>query len=172
MKQQTRSHTRVTINGKPPAAAKWLGHLGLTYGRTCRSFLMCRPGLRGDMSPDWCDSVGCHPAKQKVTSSIPSQSMCLGCGFVPGQDAYERQPIDVSFSHLFDVSLPLFLTLFPSLEIKSLKKKQTKLEHQNLEAFSSVEYWVFHSRVPFIWLVLRGCLLLSPCRFYESFSTS
>ena len=45
------------------------------------------------------------PANQRVTSSIPSQGTCLGCG--PGS-AREWQP------HI-DIALPLFLPPFPSL---------------------------------------------------------
>ena len=47
---------------------------------------------------------------ERVTSLSPSQGPCLGCG--PGLQlgALERQP------HI-DVSLPLFLPLFPSLKI-------------------------------------------------------
>ena len=34
-------------------------------------------------SPDQCDSVGCHPAKGRVTGLISSQGTCLGCRFSP-----------------------------------------------------------------------------------------
>ena len=49
--------------------------------------------------------VGCHPAKRKVTGSIPGQSICLGRGCGPRSGTYKRQPISVS--------LPLFLPPFP-----------------------------------------------------------
>ena len=39
------------------------------------------------------------PANQKVTSSIPSQGTCLGCGPGPQLGACKRQPIDVSLTH-------------------------------------------------------------------------
>ena len=52
--------------------------------------------------------IECQPVKQRVTSSIPSQGTCLGCGPGPQCGAHERQ------SHI-DVSLPLFLPSFPSL---------------------------------------------------------
>ena len=54
--------------------------------------------------------VGCHPAKQKVTNSIPSQGTGLGCGNVPSRGACERQP------HI-DASLPLSPSLPFSLKI-------------------------------------------------------
>ena len=53
----------------------------------------------------WIES---QPVKQRVACSIPSQGTCLGCGPGPQWGACERQP------HI-DVSLPLFLLLFPSL---------------------------------------------------------
>ena len=51
--------------------------------------------------------VGHRPKKPKVTSLIPSEGTCLGCGPVPGLGACDRQ--------LIDVSLPFFLLPFPSL---------------------------------------------------------
>ena len=58
-----------------------------------------------------------QPVNQRVAGSIPSQGKCLGCG--PGSQLGEskRQPHS-------DVSLPLFLPPFPSVnkQIKSLKK--------------------------------------------------
>ena len=50
------------------------------------------------------------PVNQRVSSLIPSQGTCLGCGPGPQCRVGERQP------HT-DVSLPLFLSPFPSLEI-------------------------------------------------------
>ena len=47
-------------------------------------------------------------AKQKVTSSIPSQGTCLGCRPGPQYEVLEGQP------HI-DVSLPLFVSPFPYL---------------------------------------------------------
>ena len=52
--------------------------------------------------------IECWPVNQRVTSSIPSQGMCLGCGLGPLWGAHERQP------HT-DVSLPLLLSPYPSL---------------------------------------------------------
>ena len=49
-----------------------------------------------------------RPENKMVAGSIPSQGTCLGCGPGPQWGAHERQP------HI-DVSLPLFLLLFPSL---------------------------------------------------------
>ena len=57
----------------------------------------------------WLSGLGIPLAKQKVTGLIPDQGMCLGCGFSPDWGAYETQPINVS--------LPLYLPHFPSLEI-------------------------------------------------------
>ena len=48
--------------------------------------------------------IECQPANQRVSSSIPSQDTCLGCGSGHQQGAHERHP------HT-DVSLPLS---FPS----------------------------------------------------------
>ena len=39
------------------------------------------------------------PVNQKVTSSIPSQGTCLGCGPRPQLGVSERQPINVSLTH-------------------------------------------------------------------------
>ena len=52
--------------------------------------------------------IECGAVNQRVTGSIPSQGTCLGCrpGLLWGM--HERQP------HI-DVSLPLFLLLFPAL---------------------------------------------------------
>ena len=52
--------------------------------------------------------IECQPANQRVASSIPSQGTCLGCRPGPQLGAHERQPY-------VDVSLPLFITPFPSL---------------------------------------------------------
>ena len=43
--------------------------------------------------------VGRHPAKQKVTGSIPGQGACLGYRQGPQLGACKRQPIDVSLAH-------------------------------------------------------------------------
>ena len=43
--------------------------------------------------------VGRWPANQKVTSSIPTQGTCLGCGPGPWLGECERQPISVSLTH-------------------------------------------------------------------------
>ena len=53
--------------------------------------------------------VGHHPEKQKVTSSIPDQGTCLGCGPGPWLGVCERQLIDVSFYHTW---MFLFLCFF------------------------------------------------------------
>ena len=45
-----------------------------------------------------------QPANQRVTSSIPNQGTCLGCGPGPQLGVLKRQP------HI-DVSLPLYPTL-------------------------------------------------------------
>ena len=61
------------------------------------------------------------PVKQKAAGTIT----CLGCWPGPQLGASERQPIDVSLSHI-DVCLPLFLPSFRSLQKK--KKKERKKE--------------------------------------------
>ena len=50
----------------------------------------------------------CQPEKQGVPGSIPTQGTYLGCGSGPQKGVHKRQ------SHT-NVSLPLFLTLIPSL---------------------------------------------------------
>ena len=57
--------------------------------------------------------VGRHPTKRKVDSLIPGQGMCLGWASVSGWGAFERQPIDVSFS--IDTFLLLFSLPSPNL---------------------------------------------------------
>ena len=52
----------------------------------------------------------CQPANHRVTSSIPSQDTCLGCGPGPQWGVRKRQ------LHI-DISLPLFLLPFPSLKV-------------------------------------------------------
>ena len=49
-----------------------------------------------------------QPVNQRVTSSVPSQGTCLGCGPGPQLGSHKKQ------SHI-DVSLPLFLLPFPLL---------------------------------------------------------
>ena len=50
----------------------------------------------------------CCLANPKIAGSIPSQGTCLGCGPGPQKAVRERQ------SHI-DVSLPFFLSSFPSV---------------------------------------------------------
>ena len=52
--------------------------------------------------------IECWPVNQKVITSIPSKGTCLGCGPGAQWSACERQP------HI-EVSLPLFLSPFPSV---------------------------------------------------------
>ena len=52
--------------------------------------------------------IECRPMNQGVSSSIPSQGTCLGCGPGPQEGERERRP------HI-DVSVPLFFPPFPSL---------------------------------------------------------
>ena len=44
--------------------------------------------------------IECQPVNQKVTGLIPSQGTCLGFRPGPHLGAHERQPIDVSLTHL------------------------------------------------------------------------
>ena len=68
----------------------------------------------------------CQPVNQKVTSSIPSQSTCLGCGPGPQLGVWERQLIDVSLVHrCFSPSLSPFLPL-PLVVNTSLKEFNLK----------------------------------------------
>ena len=47
----------------------------------------------------WLSWLECRPINRKVTSSIPGQGTCLGCGSVPStQYTCERQPVNVSLS--------------------------------------------------------------------------
>ena len=43
--------------------------------------------------------LGHHPQSQKAASLIPSQGIRLGCGPDPLSGVYERQLINVSFTH-------------------------------------------------------------------------
>ena len=69
-----------------------------------------------------------QPANQRVASSSPSQGTCLGCRPGPQWGVRERQP------HT-DVSLPLFLPIFPFLKVN----KQNLLKNSAL----SIKYVVF-----------------------------
>ena len=63
--------------------------------------------------PDQCDAAAwALSRKRKVTSSSPSQGMCLGCGFGPGRGTYDRQPVDMPLVlYYVDVSFPPFPSL-------------------------------------------------------------
>ena len=50
----------------------------------------------------------CRPGNREVTGWIPGQGTCLGCGPGPQEGVCKRSP------HI-DVSLPLFLSPFPSI---------------------------------------------------------
>ena len=72
-----------------------------------------------------------QPVNQRVTSSIPNQGTCLGCGRGPQHGASEKQP------HT-DVSLPPFLLPFPILKIKKKMLNLIKIgeflcSHFNIE---------------------------------------
>ena len=54
----------------------------------------------------------CQPVNCKVTSLIPSQDTCLGCGLGPQLGECKRQLIDVSLTHQH--FSPLFLPPSPS----------------------------------------------------------
>ena len=54
--------------------------------------------------------IDCWHANQRVAGLIPSQGTCLGFRLGPQLGVHKRQP------HT-DVSLPLFLSPFPSLKI-------------------------------------------------------
>ena len=78
--------------------------------------------LKHSFSPGWCGSnLRAPTCEPKGPGSIPNQGTCLGCGPGPQLGAGKRQP------HI-DVSLPLFLPVFPSLKINKifyfLKKAQ------------------------------------------------
>ena len=60
------------------------------------------------------------PVRQKFVGSIPNQGTCLGLGSLPGQDAWERQPIDVAH-----VDVSHSLCLHPSSSLS--KSQQTYL---------------------------------------------
>ena len=76
--------------------------------------------LNGEViSPDPCGLVEHHSAKQKVDSSIPSQGMCLGCGF-GSWSGFIQEETEPCFSHTL-----MFLSLtfsFPSLFKKTKPK--------------------------------------------------
>ena len=58
--------------------------------------------------------VGCHPVKQRVTGSIPSQGTRRGCGFVRQSRVHMRGNQLMPLYYII-VSLPIFLLPFPSL---------------------------------------------------------
>ena len=69
--------------------------------------------------------VAVHPVDQKFTGSISSQGTCLGSRFGPQSGANERQPIDVSLSHI-NVSLsptPFSLNAVKKYPQVRIKKK-------------------------------------------------
>ena len=68
-----------------------------------------------------------QPATWNAAGSISDQGTCLGCepGFQLG--VCERQPINISLSHV-SLFLPLFL-----LKTNKLKKKKEKKNGQNLD---------------------------------------
>ena len=53
-------------------------HLPWSLEKICHDENMKAPALTGVAQ-----SVGRHPAKQKINNWIPSQGTCLGCGFGP-----------------------------------------------------------------------------------------
>ena len=71
----------------------------------------------------WLSGLSAGLQTKLSASSIPSQGTCLGCRPGPQEGPSERQP------HI-NVSLPLFLPPFPSLNIskQNLKKKKKKLQ--------------------------------------------
>ena len=59
------------------------------------------------------------PVNQKVTSLIPGQDTCLGCGPSPPSGACKRQQIDVSLVH--ECLSPSFPSLLLSVKINKNK---------------------------------------------------
>ena len=94
--------------------------------------------------------IECRPANQRVTGLNPSQGTCLGCRPGPQQGVCERQP------HI-DVSLPLFLLPFPSLQsinqsINKILKKIRRYGQQpasfgfhNQEIIGNSREYLFHA---------------------------
>ena len=75
------------------------------------------------------------PANQRVSSSIPSQGTCLGCGPGPWLRACERQPVNVSLTRqCFSPSLPIPL----KINLKILKNKQRKTQQNHWKTSKSM----------------------------------
>ena len=68
--------------------------------------------------------VGHHPAKQKVTCSIPSQGMCLGCGFGPWL-GYVQEATDQCLSL---ISMFLFLPFSLSSPLSNRQRNLNSLK--------------------------------------------
>ena len=76
--------------------------------------------------------VGYYPTNQKVAGSIPNEGTCLDCGLgaLPPHVASRRQEASTAFSMFLShtsISLPFFLSPFPSLSnkiLKALKKRE------------------------------------------------
>ena len=77
--------------------------------------------------------IGHQTVKQRITSLIPSQGTCLGCGPGPQWGAHERRP------HI-KVSLPFFLPPFPPIKInKYILTKERKKEKKGVQGIPSAE---------------------------------
>ena len=79
--------------------------------------------------------VGCHPTKRKVTSSIPDQGTCLGCGLRPWS-GHVQEATDRCFS-----LTSMFLIFSFSLSSSPLKiNKYTYFKKQKRENTGGIDW--------------------------------
>ena len=105
---------------------------------SCPHTLIISYFLKSVSSPDWCGSVGHHPAKRRVTCSVSGLGTCLGCGFVLGLCMYERQLINVS--HI-DASLSSSLPSRLSEKLKNILKNYWDIVYINNHTYLKCATW-------------------------------
>lgn len=86
---------------------------------------------------------------QKVVGLPPSQVMCPGCGFSPGQSTYGRQPRDVSqcFCFFFSLSNQFKKRYIPWVRIKTFFKKMFLAFCVFLINMNFSQYIKFHKKI-------------------------
>ena len=103
----------------------WTSKQNVVYTFNKRLFILALTGVA-----QW---IECWPANQRVLSLIPSQGTCLGCGPHPQLRLHKRQPHN-------DVSLPLFVPLFPLFKNKYINLFKERLFRLYMEGNSDTCY--------------------------------